>query len=262
MPVGQADDHHTTTVRANEILPVGPIQGIPGFSPISLVQGHVTDHAKMTQNGGCNIFQRQFDLLPAVAPQSVTFSGQKRRDAHVSRDQVPGRQRIGDRVLAVLRAGDVRNAERRVDGVIHLRPAMPVARQGHHHKVFAMLAQRIVVHPAPDPEIGKKQTRIVARRGDDTRDHLAPLRRLHVDGNGFFALVHSGPEEALSVRCKGPSPGVKTTAKTVKPDNLGPHLCQRHPCERNGDKSRPLDDAHTGKNAHCASSQIAVACMH
>ena len=154
------------------------------------------------------------------------------------------------------------DAQGGVDRVIHLRAAVAVAGQTDHNQVFATLAEGFVIHPAAHAQVRKKQARIFAWGRDDFRNQLAPFGRFHVDRDGFLALVHPVPKQALTVGRQRPAPCVQTAFDPVKADHLCAHLRQRHPCERNRDKGRAFDHPHAFENIHCVSSHMARACMH
>ena len=147
-----------------------------------------------------------------------------------------------------------RKAKTGVDRVIHRRLAPPGAHQADHDQVGAPRLQGGIVHPAARPQIGQKQARIFARRADQTGDNLLALGVAQIHRQRPLALVHSGPEQACPPVRHRPAPRVQPTLQAVKPDHIRPHLRQRHPRQRHGDKSRSLDHPHSLQHAQAPSS--------
>ena len=113
------------------------------------------------------------DHLHTLGP--AWASRQQAGGHHLAGDQVPGRQHMVHRLRRIVRAGDEGQADARIDGVVHRRPAMPVALQGELDQIGAALAQGLVFEPATRRKVGEEKPRILARRGDDRHRQLAPF---------------------------------------------------------------------------------------
>jgi hypothetical protein len=115
-------------------------------------------------------------------------------------------------------------------------------------KVLAMLAQRVVVHPAPDAQIGEEDAAALPGGADEARHDLLAARRRHVDGDAALALVEAGPEQASALLGHRPAPVVEAAADAIEADHVRAHLREGHARERRGDEGRPFDDSQPFEN--------------
>lgn len=247
---GQADDDQALAVRRAEVAAEGAKQLVAVALPLVAELGF-GDQAQVAHRREGHVFQRQLHMLALPGLEAVAFGREQTHGRHLAGDEVPGRQHVVHgfvRGRAALVAGDVGDADARVDGVVHRRTAVPVALHGELDQVFAPRLELVVVEPAARRKVGEQDARVLARRGDERHRELAALGPAQVDGHRTLGLVEAAPEQAHVVPGHGPALVIQPAAQGVEADHVGAHLRQRHAAQRRGDEGGGLNDPHAGED--------------
>ena len=243
VPAGERDDHERDAVAAGELLTVLAEDRVADPLPRRAVDHHLGQEAEVSRRRERDVLQRDADPLAHARGVAVP---QRRGDGECgvrpARD-VPGGQHVVDRARQSDRAGDQRETDARVDGVVDPGASVRAAGYLDVDEVRAHSHQGVVRMPLASSHIGDQDAAV----GDQALDEVLPVLRAHVHGDGTLALVESGPVDAVAVLGHRPAVIVGGAADRVDADDLGTQLRQRHAGQRHRDEAGDLDDPHSGQ---------------
>jgi len=238
VPARQRHHHEPRPVAAGEVLAVLAVDGVAQALALRPDDLRLGEQPQVAGGGQSDVLQGKGDARAGPGPIAPQDGGDDGQRGIQPACHVPGGQHVVDGPGVIGGAGDERESDARVHGVVHSGRAVAAAQQLDVDEVGALRRQVLVVQPRQAGGVGDDDAVAL----DNQAPHqLLALRGAQIEADGSFPLVQPGPINRGAVAGQRPTVHVGRTSDRVDPDHLCTELVQRQAAQRSGDEAGHLD---------------------
>jgi hypothetical protein len=239
VPFSQRDNHERDSVTTGEVLAVLAVDGVAQTLALGPIHLRFGQQSQISRRGQRDILERQADARAHPGLVAAADGGDDGQRGVQAAAHIPSRQYVVDRTGMIGRAGDERESDTGVHGVVHSGGTVTTPEELNMDHVGTLGGQAIMAQPGQTRGVGDDDA---VALNDQPVDQLLTVGRAQIDGGRTLSLVQSGPVDRRSVCCQWPSLDVGSTTDRIDTDHLRAKLAQRHATQRCGDETRHLHD--------------------
>ena len=247
MPGSERNHHESDAVGGDEVGAVGAVDIVTGGRSAGAVDLYLGEVAERSGGREGDVFEGEHDVRPGPGGGAAVDCRRDREGGVQSGGDIPCGQYVVHHTVMVAGAGDLREAECGVDGVVHGGPAVAAPEEFQCDDVRAQCGERVVAHPGPAARVGHQDSVARPGCGDQAPDDVLAGLAAQIEADRPLTPVEAGPVDGCSGAGERPAAGIGGSAERVDPDDLGAELAQREPAQGGGDETRDLDDPESGE---------------